>query len=195
MPGATGSFGEQGDLGLSRRDPERGAARAIYLHSGGGGRLFLEVFYDGWTPLPGFSRFPTPTGSWQRKANCVKQRMQINNFPASSTPEVRSCCIVQGGRAAAFCWPARPPRAGAYLQGLLQPYSQPPRGIQQCLQGRWKCPTPQTLPTYNTTGVHESLFTPVPPLHSNRGCPSRAEPVVVFQPLLAHPQMGELSPP
>lgn len=41
LPGATGSFGEQGGLGLSRRDPERGAARAIYLHSGGKGPLIF----------------------------------------------------------------------------------------------------------------------------------------------------------
>ena len=41
LPGATGSFGEQGGLGLSRRDPERGAVRAIYLHSGGEGAAYF----------------------------------------------------------------------------------------------------------------------------------------------------------
>ena len=195
MPGAMGSFGEQGDLGLSRRDPERGAARAIYLHSGGGGRLFLEVFYDGSTPLPGFSRLPTPTGSWQRKANCVEQRMQINNFPASSTQEVPGCCIVQGGRAAAFCWPARPLTAGAYLQGLLQPFSQPPVGFSSVCRAGGNAQRPKpfqpTAQQWSTSQSHSSfqslLFIPT------EGAPLEQSRAVVFQPLLAHPQMRELS--
>lgn len=120
----------------------------------------MEGFYDGSTPLLGFSRIPTPTGSWQRKANCVEQRMQINNFPASSTQEVPGCATRRGSCSLLL---ARPVPAGWCLSAGLAP------DTIWCPQGRQQCLMPQgcmSLSTPPPTASH--LFC------SSAGLPSRA---------------------